>query len=252
LNNIEATDGSITLTGTTGVRSIKANPGGTAYADIDMATTRKITRAAGINTTDKLSFAEIDGFQNGYAIKGTDAGTEPGLTRVEVDSTNTEVVNTTGVMYDERNYAPTSPFNPSSGFTPGPGGLFSSGVAKLIASQTTTLTQANWPCKYTSKYLGVAGSISFVLSAAQPLSYLVRYRKNGGTLTTASGGVYYTSTQSISVPVNGITWNGVSGAQFTVGDTFSWELYATYTGASPPSIATAPTVFSAVFSPLAV
>jgi hypothetical protein len=169
-----------------------------------------------------------------------------------VDSSNADVADTTAVMYDERNYAPTCPFNPSSGFTPGPGGLFVSGTAKLIASQTTTLTQTNWPCKYTSKYLGVAGNISFVLSAAQPLSYLVRYRKNGGTLTTASGGVYYTSTQSVSVPVNGITWTGIGGNTFTVGDNFTWELYATYTGASPPSIATAPTVFSAVFSPLAV
>ena len=80
----------------------------------------------------------------------------------------------------------------------------------------------------------------------------MRYRKNGGTLTTASGGVYYTSTASISVPVNGITWTGTGGQTFKVGDTITWELYATYVGVSPPSVATPPTVFSAVFSPLAV
>ena len=252
LNNIEATNGSIVLTGTTGVRSIEAKPGGSAYADIDMIGSFALTKATKLNVNGPLSFLDIGGFANGYEMTGNDAGTEVGIVRNQIDTAEVIVPGTKALMFDEINYAPTSPFNPSSGFTPGPGGLFVSGTAKQIASQLITLTQANFPYANQEKYIGVSGTISFILSSAQPLSYLVRYRKNGGGLVTASGGVYYTSTQSVSVPVNGITWTGIGGNTFKVGDTITWELFATYTGITPPSILTAPTVFSAVFSPLAI
>jgi hypothetical protein len=251
LNDIEATNGSIVLTGTTGVRSIEAKPGGTAYDNIDMNNTYALTKATKLNVNGPLSFLEIGGFANGYEMTGNDAGIEAGIVRNQIDTAEVIVPNTKALMFDELNYAPTSPFNPSSGFTGG-SGSFTSGVAKLIGSQLITLTQANFPYANQAKYIGVSGTISFVLSSAQPLSYLVRYRKNGGTLTNASGGVYYTSTQSVSVPVNGITWTGIGGNTFVVGDTITWEIYGTYTGVSPPSIATVPTVFSAVFSPLAI
>jgi hypothetical protein len=252
LNSITAADGSITLGGTSQSQSIKANPGGTAYANIDMASTYSLTKATELNVYGPLSFVEIGGFQDGYQMVGSDSGTEVGIVRNVVDTSDVVVAGTKALMFDEINYAPTSPFNPSSGFTPGPGGLFVSGTQKLIASQLITLTQANFPYKNQAKYIGVGGNISFLLSAAQPLVYQIRYAKNGGTITTASGGIYYTSTQSVSVPVNGITWTGVGGNTFKVGDTITWYIYATYTGATPPSIATAPTVFSAVFSALAI
>ncbi len=251
ITSISAADSTIDITGTATQPILQAKPGGTAVSNIDMSGLT-LTNASKVNVNGPISLLDIGGTVNGYELTGNNATTEVGIIRNQINSSETIVPNTKALMFDEIVYAPTSPFNPSSGFTAG-SGSFTTGVQKLIASQVISLTQSNFPYKNQAKYIGVVGNISFILNSSQPLVYQIKYKKNNGSETNAYGGVYYTNTQQVTVPVNAITWGGgILGDTFKVDDTITWYIYATYALTTPTLNLTAPLMFSAVFSPLAI
>lgn len=255
ITSISAVDSTIAITGTAKQPILQAKPGGTAVSNIDM-NELTLTNASKVNVNGPISLLDIGGTVNGYELTGNNASTEVGIIRNQINSSETIVPNTKALMFDEIVYAPTSPFNPlTTDFTPG-SGSFTVGVQKLIASQVITLTQTNFPYKNQAKYIGVVGNISFILDSAQPLVYQIKYKKNSGSEKNAYGGVYYSNTKQVTVPVNAITWGGgILGDTFKVGDTITWYIYATYfpTGFPVPlNFFTPPLMFAAVFSPLAI
>ena len=177
ITSISAADSTIDITGTATQPILQAKPGGTAVSNIDM-NGLTLTNASKVNVNGPISLLDIGGIVNGYELTGNNATTEVGIIRNQINSSETIVPNTKALMFDEIVYAPTSPFNPSSGFTPGTGSFVFT-VQKLIASQVITLTQTNFPYQNQAKYIGVVGNISFLLSSAQPLVYQIKYKKNG-------------------------------------------------------------------------
>lgn len=204
--------------------------------------TTTTVNAKNINVDDKLTLKNSSGTIKGFALKNVDSTLNIGLNRVAVNSDGTEITNTQANMYDEFNYAPASPFIPTNFTYSNPTFIF--GTQVLVCSQTITLSNNTWPYINKARILGIVGFCSMKLLTSKTITWTVKYSKNLGPEIEMAGGIYYTNSDSINVPINAITSD-----TFLAGDTIKIFLYGTYTGALPlPTITVPPVAFSAVYS----
>jgi hypothetical protein len=171
----------------------------------------------------------------------------------------------------QMSYSPFAPTLATSGaagaFVAGTAGAFTSGVPKLLGTETITLTASNFPIIPggfgTPFYVGLNGYLNTaVLNAAHDFVVTVTYTRTRGGVTVGPyalyGAIYPVSAQAggaFYTPLNGTTYNeAVVGERitFTHLDVLAIQVYGTYTGGSPPSLVTPPTGLAAVFSPFLV
>jgi hypothetical protein len=202
----------------------------------------------------RIGFSAGTGQQN-YSLLNEYTAT--GVTRQKYSDAGTAVPATKAVIFDEINYAPSSPCLPSGFQSGGAGGTLANGgtlataTKTLVAVQTIPLTSTTFPYINTAKYFGLLGNLSLRVSGTQALSWGVEYKKNAGAQIPMTGALYYSNTSFLTVPVNGITYTGIGGDTFVSGDTVTIYVYATNTGI-PMTLTTAPAIMSAVYSALAV
>ena len=165
------------------------------------------------------------------------------------------------------NYSPSSPLfalGGAAGAWVAGSGVFTSGVAKLIGTETITLTTNNFPIPSNSGasefYVGVQGNVSYRLSSKVELATTVLMTRTRAGVPTGPfplyGAIYNvegTTSGFIQQCVNGISYNESVPLQsllFQIGDVLTLQVYATYVGFTPPSISVAPPGISGVISPV--
>jgi hypothetical protein len=161
-------------------------------------------------------------------------------------------------------YSPTFATSSAAGAWVAGTGSFTSGVPKLLGTQTITLSANNFPvvpgALGTAAYLGLNGFINTcVLNGARDLVVTATYTRTRVGVTVGPfalyGCAYPVSSQAtggFTSPINGTTFNeAVVGERttFTHGDVLAIQVFATYTGASAPTIVTPASGLAAVFSP---
>ena len=168
------------------------------------------------------------------------------------------------------NYSPYSPCLAASGvngtFTPAPIGAWVSGVAKLLGTQTITLSQyVNFPIIDggfgVEAYIGMNGFINTcVINGAHNINIYVTYERVRGGITVGPYNLYGAnypigtlSNGSFYSPLNGVSYNETNPTERVTfnpsTDTVIFKVYGLYVGGSPPSTVTAPTGLAAVISP---
>ena len=169
------------------------------------------------------------------------------------------------------NYSPTQPTLATSAaagtWTPAATGAWVSGVAKILGTQTITLSNLNWPCVAggfgTQYHLGINGTLNTcVLNGAHDFIISATYtRTRSGVsvgpyalygcsypITSQAGGAFFS-------PLNGTSYNEANPAEritWTHGDILTLTITGLYVGGSPPSTVTAPNGLACVFSPFLV
>lgn len=164
-------------------------------------------------------------------------------------------------------YSPYSPLFATSGaagaFVAGTG-AFTSGVPKVLGTETITIAQTNFPIVPggfgTPAYLGVTGFLNTcVLNGAHDFTVTVTYTRTRSGVTVGPyvlyGAVYPITSQAGGAfysPLNGTSYNeAVAGERitFTHGDILTLTVSGLFVGGSPPNIVTPATGLAAVFSP---
>ena len=172
-------------------------------------------------------------------------------------------------------YSPTLAVSGAAGAWVAGTGAFTSGVPKLLGTQTITLSANNFPIIPggfgTPFYMGVNGFLNTVVltaggggggSGGDNLIITATYTRTRGGITVGPyalfGCAYPITAQTTGAfytPVNGVSYNEFAPLEritFTHGDIFTLNIFGTYTGGSPPSIATPGTGLAAVFSPFLI
>jgi hypothetical protein len=93
--------------------------------------------------------------------------------------------------------------------------------------------------------------VTFSLAAARSVTLTVKYVKNGGSESTLYGATYYDGDNiNFTIPVNGITWNGVTGDTFSSGDNIKFNVYIQLLTGANTTISTTTPFFPAVVAPI--
>jgi hypothetical protein len=216
------------------------------------------TISGGAITGTSVSVGSGVGTITGGIISGVSRFTIGAADAVQISSVNSRVV---------ENYSPSSPLfalGGAAGAWVAGSGSFTSGVAKLIGTETITLTTNNFPIPSNSGasefYVGVQGNVSYRLSSKVELATTVLMTRTRAGVPTGPfplyGAIYNvegTTSGFIQQCVNGISYNESVPLQsllFQIGDVLTLQVYATYVGFTPPSISVAPPGISGVISPV--
>ena len=135
------------------------------------------------------------------------------------------------------------------GFVASPIGTTITAVAPtLVCSQNIVLGSEYY---FTNKVFGLLGNITLQLSGSHTLAWTAKIGKNGGTKSSIVGYGYFSDVESITVPVNLISYISTGFVNYTIGDTVNIEIYAQNVGGgSDPTIATAVPLIQGVYNAL--
>jgi hypothetical protein len=259
---LSAADTTMTFIGSSGSFQLRANPGGSAVANIEFGGVYNAQNVNALTATTVLGANFVQAGAAGYVgFKGTNAqqtyalqfqdvsSSTPRMERVKLTSANAVVPSTTVGLYDQFNPQTVAvPFATSGASFIAPIGTSITNSLTKIITQSIQPNAVAWNFTNATQW-GILGNFTLITAAARPMRFTMTYQKNGGTERTLAS-TYIQNNAYMTVPVNNISF-GTAEPTLSANDLLTINIYAqTIVSLDTTTIATAVPFISAIVSPM--